>query len=51
MSNRDIRARLDPWLERWSVDDLSHTDTWLQHMSVKSWAASLPKNKNKLSRN
>jgi CRP-like cAMP-binding protein len=33
-----LQPRLDPWLERWSVDDLSHTDAWLQHMSVKSWA-------------
>ena len=38
MANTDIHARLEPWLVRWSVKDLSHTDSWLDHMSVKTWS-------------
>lgn len=36
MPTANVMPRLKPWLQRWSVADLSHADTWLDNMSVKS---------------
>ena len=39
MADTDINARIAPWLKHWSVDDLSHAQAWLEHMSVKAYRA------------
>ena len=39
MATIDINARMAPWLKRWSVVDLTHAETWLSHMSVRTYAA------------
>ena len=39
MATIDPNVRIRPWLQRWSVDDLAHTDTWLANMSCRSYDA------------
>ena len=37
MAPVDINARIGPWLERWSVEDLAHAEAWLAHMSTRTY--------------
>jgi CRP-like cAMP-binding protein len=39
MALGDSLVRIRPWLKRWSIEDLAHTDAWLGHMFIKSYAA------------
>ena len=39
MATIDPNVPIRPWLQRWSVDDLTHADTWLANMSCKSYDA------------
>ena len=39
MAPIEINARLRPWLERWSIENLARADAWLNHMSFKSYDA------------
>ena len=38
MATIDINARIAPWLKRWSIENLAHTQDWLKHMSVRTYA-------------
>lgn len=37
MATNETRARIAPWLKRWSIEDLAHSERWLKHMSLKTY--------------
>jgi len=38
MATIDPNVPIRPWLQRWSVDDLAHADSWLANMYCRSFA-------------
>jgi CRP-like cAMP-binding protein len=38
MAPIEIKKRLSPWLQRWSIQDLAHADHWLANMTLKTYA-------------
>lgn len=37
MVSNAVQSRIAPWLERWSIRNLAHADSWLRHMSIRSF--------------
>jgi len=35
MSEPDLKARIAPWLQRWSLNDLDQLHSWLSHVSLR----------------
>jgi CRP-like cAMP-binding protein len=38
MSDSDIRSRVIPWLERWSIDDVPAAQPWVANMFLRNYA-------------
>ena len=39
MSDGDIRSRVLPWLERWSIEDVPAAQPWVAKMFLRNYAA------------